>query len=178
MNQPRSELYLDDITVGMRFKSSNLTVSEADIIAFGRQFDPQPFHTDPAAATDSVFQGLAASGWHTAALTMRLFVESDFRIAGGLLGAGVEALDWPRPVRPGDTLHVEVEVLSVRESRTRPEQGMVVVRSMTINQHGEVVQNLQPKMVVRKRIADAARTQDPPELGAPEAEQADGVQDD
>ncbi len=178
MDQPRPELYLEDIAVGMRFKSSSVTVTEADIVAFGRQFDPQPFHTDPVAAKDSVFHGLAASGWHTAALTMRLFVESEFRIAGGLLGAGVEVLDWPRPVRPGDTLHVIVEVLSVRESKTRPTQGMVVVRSTTINQHGEVVQNLQPKMVVRKRTAGVQPTHTAaPEAAGDATSQADGAKD-
>lgn len=131
--------------------SKSVSVSETEIIAFATQFDPQPFHTDPVAAKDTVFGGLVASGWHTAALTMRLFVESDLDPAGGLVGAGAEVLDWPRPVRPGDTLHVEVEVLSVRESKTRPTQGMIVVRAVTVNQNGDPVQIFQPKMVVRKR---------------------------
>ena len=143
--------YLEDFTVGQRFVSASITVTEADIIAFAQQFDPQPFHTDPVAAPHTVFRGLVASGWHTAALTMRMFVESNLNPAGGLLGAGVEALEWPRPVRPGDTLHVETEVVSVRESKTRPTQGMIVVRAETINQHGEPVQIFQPKMVVPKR---------------------------
>ncbi|MEP6779843.1 MAG: MaoC family dehydratase [Gemmatimonadaceae bacterium] len=154
-NDSRTKLYLDDIVVGMTFKSHTVTVSESDIIAFAKQFDPQPFHTDPVAAVHSVFHGLCASGWHTAALTMRLFVDSEFQIAGGLLGAGIEVLEWPKPVRPGDTLHVQIEVLSVRESKTKPGQGMVTVRTVTLNQHGEAVQNLQPKMVVRKRPAEA-----------------------
>ena len=151
----RTKLYLDDITVGMKFKSHTVTVSESDIITFAKQFDPQPFHTDPVAAVNSVFHGLCASGWHTAALTMRLFVDSEFQIAGGLLGAGIDVLEWPKPVRPGDTLHVQIEVLSVRESKTKPGQGMVMVRTVTLNQHGEAVQNLQPKMVVRKRSVEA-----------------------
>jgi acyl dehydratase len=136
-----------------------VTVSEADIIAFGKQFDPQPFHTDPEAARTSIFNGLAASGWHTAALTMRLFVDSEPHPVGGLLGAGVERLEWPRPVRPGDTLHLEAEVLSVRASRTRPTKGMVVVRAVTLNQHGEPVQIFQPKMMVPKRPVSSLPTE-------------------
>ncbi|MEP6766263.1 MAG: MaoC family dehydratase [Gemmatimonadaceae bacterium] len=154
-NDSSTKLYLDDITVGMKFKSPSVTVSEADIIAFGKQFDPQPFHTDPVAAVTSMFNGLCASGWHTAALTMRLFVTSELQIAGGMIGAGIEVLEWPKPVRPGDTLHADIEVISVRESKTRPGQGLVTVRTLTINQHGEVVQNLQPKVVVRKRPVEA-----------------------
>src|SRR5438552_3575897 len=108
------EYYLEDFEVGDRFTSATTTVSEADIVAFGKQFDPQPFHTDPVAARTSIFGGLAASGWHTAALTMRMFVDSDFKPVGGLLGAGIELLEWPRPVRAGDVLHVEAEVVGVR----------------------------------------------------------------
>lgn len=155
MSAGASPRYLEDFVVGQRFVSPSITVSEADIIAFGKQFDPQPFHTDPVAAPHTVFRGLAASGWHTAALTMRMFFESDLNPAGGLLGAGVELLEWPRPVRPGDTLHVEAVVVSVRESKTRPTQGMIVVRALTLNQHGEPVQVLQPKMVVPRRTPGA-----------------------
>jgi acyl dehydratase len=144
-------LYLDDFAVGQKFVSQETTVTEADIIAFATQFDPQPFHTNPEAAKNTVFRGLAASGWHTAAISMRLFVDSTLTPAGGLLGAGVEALDWPLPVRPGDTLHLEAEVVSVRESRTKPTQGMVVVQATTKNQHGEPVQLFRPKLVVLKR---------------------------
>jgi acyl dehydratase len=143
--------YLEDFAAGQKFVSTEMTITEADIMAFATQFDPQPFHTDPEAAKSTVFRGLAASGWHTAAITMRLFVESNLKPAGGLLGAGVEALDWPRPVRPGDTLHVEVEVVSVRESQTKPTQGMVVVQAVTMNQRGEPVQVFRPKLVVPKR---------------------------
>ncbi|MBC8090232.1 MAG: MaoC family dehydratase [Phycisphaerae bacterium] len=147
--------YLEDFAVGQTFTSVETVVTEAEIIAFGTRYDPQPFHTDPEAAKSSIFHGLAASGWHTAAMTMRMFVDSDLKPAGGLLGAGVEALDWPRPVRPGDTLHVEVEVVSVRESQTKPTQGMVVVQANTKNQHGETVQSFRPKLVVPKRPAGA-----------------------
>ena len=148
--------YLDDLAVGMRFKSSTLTVTAADIIAFGKQFDPQPFHIDVVAAKTSVFGGLAASGWHTAALTMKLFVESELQFAGGAVGAGIEVLEWPHPVRPGDTLHLDIEVLLVRESKTKPTQGIVMVRTTTLNQHNQVVQILQPKMVARKRPAEVS----------------------
>lgn len=151
-----STLYLEDFAVGQTFVSEKITVTEAAIIAFASEFDPQPFHTDPEAAKGTVFKGLAASGWHTAAMTMRLFVDSALKPAGGLLGAGVEALDWPLPVRPGDTLHLESEVVSVRESRTKPTQGMVVVQAVTKNQHGEAVQIFRPKLVVKKRPTGAS----------------------
>lgn len=142
--------YLEDFVVGERFISEPLTVSEAEIIDFAKQFDPQPFHTDPVAAVNTVLHGLAASGWHTAALTMRLFVASGPKPAGGLLGAGVEMIDWPTPVRPGDTLRLEAEVISIRESRTKP-AGIVTVRSKTLNQHGDAVQIFQPKLFIPKR---------------------------
>lgn len=145
--------YLEDFVIGQKLVTPGVTVSEEDIIAFARQFDPQSFHTDPVAAKATVFRGLAASGWHTAAVTMRLFVDHTFHPDGGLIGAGVEALDWPRPVRPGDTLHLEVEVMAVRASRTKPTQGMVVVQCVTMNQHGEPVQIFRPKLVVQKRPA-------------------------
>jgi acyl dehydratase len=148
-----NEYYLDDYKVGDRFSSHTVTVSADEIIAFGRLYDPQPFHTDIEAAKTSVFHGLAASGWHTAALTMRLFVESMHKPAGGLLGAGVEVLDWPLPVRPGDTLHIEGEVIAARQSRTKPTQGIVTVRALTINQNGDAVQIFQPKMIVPVRPA-------------------------
>ena len=148
--------FLEDFAVGQRFTSAEITLSAADIIAFATQFDPQPFHTSVEDARDTIFQGLAASGWHTAAVTMRLFVDSDLKPAGGLLGAGVEALDWPRPVRPGDTLHVETEVVSVRESKSKPTQGIVVVQAITKNQRGEAVQVFRPKLVVPKRPTGAS----------------------
>jgi acyl dehydratase len=132
-------------------------VTADDIITFATQFDPQPFHTDPDAAATSVFGGLVASGWHTAAISMSLFVTSEFNPAGGLIGAGVEMLEWPRPVRPGDTLTVETVVLSTRPSRTQPQQGMLTVRSTTLNQQREAVQIFVPKMIVQRRpgVADA-----------------------
>ncbi len=146
------ELHLEDLSPGQRYGSDRrLTVSAADVSAFAAQFDPQPFHLDEAAARNSVFGGLAASGWHTAALTMRLLVESDFRPAGGIVGAGMDELRWPRPVRPGDELRVETEVLEVRPSRSRPEQGMVKARTTTLNGRGEPVQVLVANLVVPRR---------------------------
>ncbi len=144
-------LYLEDLAPGRVFRSGPVTVSEADIVRFGREFDPQPFHTDPEAARDSVFDGLAASGWHTAGLTMRLFVTGEMRLAGGTVGAGVEDLRWPRPVRPGDTLRLESEVVEVRASRSKPHQGVARVRNTTLNQDGEVVQVFTAVLIVPRR---------------------------
>jgi acyl dehydratase len=145
----RKLLYLDDLHVGQRFTSRTHQLDEAQIISFARQFDPQPFHTDPEAAKRTFFQGLAASGWHTAAIAMRLFVES-VPIAGGLIGAGGE-ISWPQPTRPGAILHVESEVLEIRPSRSRPDRGMVTIRSETKNETGEIVQVLVSKLVVPRK---------------------------
>lgn len=144
-------LYFEDLPVGRRFDSGTVTVTEAEIIAFARQFDPQYFHTDPEAARGSLFKGLAASGWHTAGLTMRLLTAGHMPIAGGLIGRGVDLLEWPRPVRPGDTLRVETEVTEARRSVTRPAQGWVKMRNTTFNQHGQPVQIFVPLMPVPVR---------------------------
>jgi acyl dehydratase len=150
-------LYLEDFFPGRRFTSGTHTLDEAQIKAFAREFDPQPFHLDNAAAQDSLFAGLAASGWHTAAITMRLQVESGLPISGGIIGAGGE-IQWPRPTRPGDVLHVESEVLEVTPSRSRPDRGMITVRSETRNQREEVVQILTVKIVVPRRDVATAET--------------------
>lgn len=142
--------FLDDLAVGQRFTSGALVVSEQDIKSFARDYDPQPFHLDEAAARASLFEGLAASGWHTAALTMRLLVDGGLPIAGGIIGASGE-LAWPRPVRPGDRLAVVSEVLEIRPSRSRPERGMVKVRSETRNQKDEPVQLFTMQLVVPRR---------------------------
>jgi acyl dehydratase len=144
------KLYLEDFTVGQRFISETHQIDADQIKAFANQFDPQSFHLDEAAAQASFFQGLAASGWHTASITMSLLVKSGMPIAGGLIGAGGE-LQWPRPTRPGDVLQVESEVLEVKPSRSKPERGMITVKSETRNQNGEVVQLLTSKMLVWKR---------------------------
>ncbi|WP_065376765.1 MaoC family dehydratase [Ensifer adhaerens] len=145
-------LFLDDLFVGQRFTSGTHTIDEAQIKAFAIQFDPQPFHIDEAKAKDTLFGGLAASGWHTAAITMRLNVETGLPFAGGLVGAGGE-INWPAPTRPGDTLHVESEVVEIIPSRSKPDRGIAVVLSSTINQHGEVVQNLKAKLVLQRKAA-------------------------
>jgi acyl dehydratase len=147
-----TEHYLEDFEVGQVFRSARrVRVDVADIIRFAVEFDPQPFHLDEHAAKRSVFGGLAASGWHTTALTMRLLVDSDLRIAGGLIGLGFEELRWPRPVRPGDELRVESLVLEKRESKSRPQQGLLKMRNTTINQHDEPVQLSVGTLIVPRR---------------------------
>ena len=145
--------YLEDFAVGHVFGSARVTVDKERIKTFAAEFDPQPFHQDEEAARQSFFGGLAASGWHTAALTMRLLVESDFRPAGGVIGAGFDELRWPLPVRPGDQLQVESEVLAVRPSKSRPHLGLVKVRITTTNQHGDAVQVFVANIVVPRRPA-------------------------
>lgn len=145
--------YLEDLAPGQCFQYGPISVDADKIKAFAAEFDPQPFHLDDELARDTLFRGLAASGWHTAALTMRLFVDSPFKPAGGLIGAGVEELRWPRPVRPGDALRIESEILEVRPSKTRPEQGIVKVRTTTFNQHDEPVQVFIANMVVARKPA-------------------------
>jgi acyl dehydratase len=148
-------LYLDDFQVGQLFTSGTHPIDAAQIKAFAREFDPQPFHLDEEAAGKTMFGGLAASGWHTAAITMRLQVESGLPIAGGIIGAGGE-INWPKPTRPGDILQVFSEVEEVTPSRSRPDRGIVTVRSETRNQRGDVVQVLKAKLVVTRK-ADSAR---------------------
>lgn len=145
--------YLEDFAAGQTFASGRATITRERILSFAAEFDPQPFHTDEAAAAATLFSGLAASGWHTAALTMRLLVDSEVGPAGGIVGAGFDELRWPRPVRPGDELHVEVEVLAVRPSQSRPGQGLVKLRTTTVNQHGEAVQIAVGNLVVPCRPA-------------------------
>jgi len=133
--------YLDDLQVGERFISATHTLDAAQIKAFASQFDPQPFHLDELAAQDTLFGALAASGWHTAALTMKLLVNGPLRLVNGVIGAGVE-VSWPKPTRPGDVLHVESEIVEIVPSRSRPTQGIATLRSETLNQRGEVLQKM------------------------------------
>lgn len=147
-----TQLYLEDFAVGQTFGSGRLRLDEEQIKAFAAQFDPQPFHLDEEAARESIFRGLAASGWHTAAATMRLLVESEFRPAGGIIGTSFDEFRWTRPVRPGDELRVESEVLEVRPSESRPEQGWIKVRTTTLNQDGEAVQVLAARFLVPRRV--------------------------
>jgi acyl dehydratase len=148
-----NEKYLEDLHVGDRFESDTFEVTEENIIQFAREFDPQAFHLDAKAAEQSVFKGLAASGWHTAAMTRRLFVTGGLRLAGGSVGMGVDELRWPRPVRPGDTLRLETEIVDVRASRSKPERGIIRIRNVTTNQHGQVVQTFLAHVMVRRRGA-------------------------
>ena len=142
-------LYLDDLQVGQRFTSETYAVDASKIKQFAAEFDPQPFHLDETAAEASVFRGLAASGWHTAAITMRLLTGS-LPLAGGIVGLGGE-ISWPQPTRPGDTLHVESEIADIRVSRSKPDRGIVTMRSTTLNQKQEPVYLLTAKLVVPYR---------------------------
>jgi len=137
--------YFDDLEIGQRFVSGSRTLGAAEIKAFAREFDPQPFHLDEVAAEKTLFRGLAASGWHTMALTMRMLTDGGMPIATGVIGVGGE-IAWPRPVRPGDELRVESEVLEITPSRSKPGQAVVTVRSTTTNQNGEAVQVLTAKL--------------------------------
>ena len=143
-------LYLDDLHVGQRFESASHVVDAAQIKAYAREFDPQPFHLDEEAAQHTLFGGLAASGWHTVAITMRLMVEGGLPLAGGIIGSGGE-ISWPKPTRPGDALSVFSEIVEVTPSRSRADRGTVKVRSETRNQRGEVVQTLLARLVVPRR---------------------------
>ncbi len=147
-------LFLEDLSVGLVLRSDDITVTEADIIAFASAFDPQPFHTDPAAAKNSIFKSLAGSGWHTAALTMRLLAQGGLPLAGGIIGNGIDELRWPRPMRPGDTLRVESEVVELRPSASRPSHGWAKIRNTTYNQRDQVVQSMIATLTVPRRNQD------------------------
>ncbi|MHB1219659.1 MAG: MaoC family dehydratase [Alphaproteobacteria bacterium] len=145
--------YLEDFAPGQIYRSGSVTVDVASIKRYAAEYDPQPFHLDEAAADASFFRGLSASGWHTASLTMRLLVDGELRPAGGIVGAGLDEFRWPRPVRPGDVLRAECEVLEVRPSKSRPDQGLVKIRVTTLNQNGEAVLVMVPNLVVPRRKA-------------------------
>jgi len=145
-------LYLEDLHPGQRFTSGLYHMDEDRIKAFATEFDPQPFHLDKSAAQASVFRGLAASGWHTAAVTMYLLVTSGLPLANGIIGLGGE-IAWPKPTRPGDTLRVESEILEIRCSRSKPQQGIVIVRSTTLNQDAEPVYVFTAKILVFRRTS-------------------------
>ena len=144
--------WFDDLKLGMRFKTGKVTVSAEDIKRFASEFDPQPFHLDEAAAQNTVFKGLAASGWHTAAIAMNLAVQARPFGPHPLMGAGVDDLRWMKPVRPGDTLHLEGEVVELIPSRSKP-QGVARVKWTAYNQHGEAVYTFNPIGIVPRRPA-------------------------
>jgi len=149
-----TERFLEDFSIGQVFKpSGRRRVEKDEIVAFAKNFDPQSFHLDEEAARGSIFKGLVASGWHTAAVTMSLLARSEYRPAGGTIGLGFDEMRWPVPVRPGDELHIETEVLDVRPSKSRPDRGLMKMRTRTFNQRGEVVQELVANAMVPRRPA-------------------------
>ncbi len=153
--ESHERLYLDDLRVGQKFTSGKYVMEESRMKSFAAEFDPQPFHLDEAAANNSIFRGLAASGWHTAAASMRLMVDGELRIAGGLIGLGGE-IAWPRATRAGDTLSVNSEIVEIVPSRSKPNQGIVKVRNTTVNQNGEEVQVFTANLLVSKRPSAGA----------------------
>lgn len=150
---PGVELHYEDLAVGRTFRNGPIAVTREEIIGFASRYDPQPFHLDAAAGEKSLFGGLVASGWLTAALTMRLMVQSEFRFGTGVVGLGVDSLRWPRPVRPGDQLTITVEVTATRTSESKPGFGVVKIRTTTTNQADEVVQVMVSNVLVRRRAS-------------------------
>jgi len=147
------ERYFEDLKRGDRFKSETYQVSEEQITSFAREFDPQPFHLDRAVARQTMFGELIASGWHTAAITMRLFVQT-LNFAEGAIGLGVDDLRWPMAVKPNDVLQVETEIVDLRESRSKPSHGIVRIKNVTTNQRGEIVQTMFASALVLRRRKD------------------------
>jgi acyl dehydratase len=145
------ERYLEDFVVGQTFGSGRMRVDSERMKTFAAEFDPQPFHLDEEAASNTIFRGLAASSLYTAALTMRLLVVSEFKPAGGIVGVGLDELRWPLPVRPGDELRVETEILEIRPSKSHPQQGRIKARIKTLNQDGKAVQNFVANLIVPRR---------------------------
>ena len=146
-----TERYFDDLKVGDRFKSELFDVTEKQLIEFAHKFDPQMFHLDRKSAERTIFKGLIASGWHTAAITMRLFVQT-LNFAEGAIGLGVDELRWPNAVRPGDALQVETEIVDLRLSRSKPNYGIIRLRNVTTNQRGEIVQTMTASAMVPKKV--------------------------
>jgi acyl dehydratase len=146
----KGSLFLEDLSIGMTFSGGPIKLSEEAIIAFAREFDPQPFHTDPEAAKATLFKGLAASGWQTAGVTMRMLVDGAMPFACGSIGLGVE-VSWPRPVRPGDELSVVSEVIDITPSSSKPNQAIVTLRTTTTNQKGDAVQVMTSKNLIFRR---------------------------
>jgi acyl dehydratase len=145
-----ARLFLEDLHQGQRFAAGPYDVTEAAIKAFAAEFDPQIFHLDAEAAKSTPFRGLAASGWHTAAITMRLMVDGGMPVGNGVVGLGGE-ISWPKPVRPGDRLRIESEIIDITPSRSKPDQAILTVRTLTFNQSGAVVQILTAKIVAYRR---------------------------
>ncbi len=149
----RAMRYFEDVNVGDKFNTGEQEMTPAEIMAFGRQYDPQAFHTDPVAAEKTLFGRLVASGWHTAAVTMRLMVRSDMQLDGGVIGQSVDVIRWPRPVLPGDWLRVTMEVVDKRDALHRPDRGVIKLRSRTLNQNGKIVQDMTASLLIARRPA-------------------------
>ncbi|HSV29096.1 MAG TPA: MaoC family dehydratase [Candidatus Omnitrophota bacterium] len=145
------KLYLEDIHPGQVFGSPRYLVTAEEIVDFAGQWDPQVFHLDGDAARDTFFEGLAASGWHTGAITMRLLVTGEFQPAGGIIGAGIEELKWFRPVRPDDVLSIRTEILESRPMKSKPGFGLCRVKVTTLDGQGEPVQAFTSPLVVPMR---------------------------
>lgn len=143
--------YWEDYEAGAAYELGSQTVSEAEIIAFATQYDPQPFHVDPAAARESMFGGLIASGWHTCAIAMRMIVDSYLNPQTSLGSPGVEQVRWLKPVRPGDTLAGHMHVIDKRESRSKPDMGLLTNEASLENQHGEAVLTIRATNLIRRR---------------------------
>lgn len=146
-----SALFYEDLAVGRVFRTASVDVTAEEITSFAARYDPQPFHLDPEAARQTVFGGLVASGWMTAGLTMRLMVDGEFKFGRGVVGLGVETLQWPRPVRPGDRLTAAVEIAALRASESKPQFGVAKIRTTTTNQRGETVQVMVSNVLVPRR---------------------------
>ena len=144
-------LYLEDLAVGQKFTSGKSFADEISILEFASQFDPQPFHTNVELAKNSFFKGLVASGWHTAGIAMRLLVESNLKPAGGLIGAGIDQLRWPIPVYPGDELSLDIEIIDIRRSESKPDNGIVKVKILTKNQSNRIVMSYIATLVMKSK---------------------------
>jgi len=149
--------YFEDLKPGQKFGTAEHTMTAEEIIGFGRQFDPQAFHVDPVAARDTLFGQLVASGWHTAAVSMRLMVQGEMKLDGGVIGQAMESMRWPRPVLPGDRLHVVSEVIDLRPAPARADRGLLVLRCRTYNQHGKVVQDMTATLLIARRPVQAGQ---------------------
>lgn len=154
--------YFEDLQAGDKFNTAEYEMTTGEIIVFGRQYDPQAFHVDPVAAKATLFGRLVASGWHTAAVSMRLMVQGDMKLDGGVIGQAMESMRWPRPVLPGDRLRVVSEVVELRPAPARPDRGLLVLRCRTYNQDGKVVQDMTATLLIARRSASA-----PPRQGRP-----------
>jgi acyl dehydratase len=146
-----NRLYFEDLAVGEKFGSAPYEITEDAIVAFAREFDVQAFHLEHAAANESVFGGLAASGWHTAAIAMRLFTTGPLQFVGGAVGLGVDELRWPVAVRPGDQLKLQTEILETRTSKSKPQHGIIRIRNVMTNQKGEIVLSYMANALVQRQ---------------------------